>query len=102
MSLASNALQRGMLSLQVSAGEAVTFRAASVVAIVNLAPKLESASDPGVDFSVQSQSEVQFLTADLSSPPRPGEYITTADARRHRIMSVRFVGTGWIARCEVS
>lgn len=102
MSLVSDALGIGASALRDAAGELVTFRDEDVLATVNWTPKPDPGSDTDLDRSVQSKTEIEIDSAALDDAPAPGEVITTADDRKHRIQTVTWNSDGWICRCEVS
>lgn len=80
-------------------GENVTFRGATVRALINRMPK--AANPPGsVHISSQIGSVVQV--AGTVEKPKKGEVFTDTASITHRITAVQFLSHCWNCECEVS
>jgi hypothetical protein len=101
MNAADTALATGFTTLLATAGDTVTFRGASVSAVVNWVPFDEKPFPDSPDFDRESTSRVEFVDGAVSPSPRVGEIITQG-TKYPRIQSVRFNGLAWLMDCEVT
>jgi hypothetical protein len=101
MNAADTALAYGFTTLLTTAGDAVTFRGASVSAVINWVPFDEKAFPNSPDFDRESTSRVEFVDGAVAPDPKVGEVITQG-TKYHRIQSVRYNGLAWIMDCEVT
>lgn len=101
MNAADTALATGFTTLLATAGDTVTFRGASVSAVVNWVPFDEKPFPDSPDFDREATSRVEFVDGAVSPAPRVGE-IMTQGTKYHRIQSVRFNGLAWLMDCEVT
>jgi hypothetical protein len=101
MNAADTALANGFTALLATAGDTVTFRGASVPAVINWVPFDEKAFPNNPDFDRESTSRVEFVDGAVSPDPKVGEVITQG-TKYHRIQSVRYNGLAWLMDCEVT
>ena len=73
MHAAATALATGFTTLLATAGDTVTFRGASVSAVVNWVPFDEKPFPDSPDFDREATSRVEFVDGAVSPVPRVGE-----------------------------
>lgn len=99
---ADTALAAGFTTLRSIAGDVVTFRGATVSAVVNWTPGAEAPPGPGLpDLDRRAKSRIEFVAGAVSPDPRVGE-IVTIGTTYHRIAIATFTGLGWQLDCEVT
>lgn len=102
MNAADTALAKGFTVLLATAGDPVTFRNATVSAVVNWTPLPDVPFGDAPDFSTRSVSRIEIPFAAVSPAPRAGEVITTEGPKYHRIQRVTFNGSAYQCDCEVT
>jgi len=96
------ALGAGLTSLYGAAPETVTFRGATVTALLNRAVAPPSLPTGRPDFTARNMSSV-MLPASILTAPKAGELITDSSGTKlHRIQKSQWNGFGWICECEVT
>lgn len=101
MSAADTALSQGFTELLAQAGDTVTFRGASVSAVVNWVPFQETPFSNSPDFDREATSRIEIVDGVVTPAPKVGEIITQG-TKYHRIQAVRFNGLAWQLDCEVT
>lgn len=101
MSNAADVLTSGFTALLESNGEAVTFRSASVTAIINRnVNEPQRPNQP--NFNARLMTEVELLKSAVATIPVAGEIFVDEDNYSHRIQQVASRGICWICQCSVS
>lgn len=102
MNLADSALAEGFTSLLATAGEEVTFRAGTVLALVNRTAYADAKREQNLpDFDANAISRIEIALADVTGRPKAGETITDSREVTHRIKRVTHTGLAWSLDCEV-
>ena len=100
MSAASAALNAGIDALLSAAGESVTFRDATITALIDREPFRRTIRTP--DFNARDISVVELRSEDVDSIPEAGETFEDEEGLRHRIQFVSRRGGTYRCECKVT
>lgn len=100
MSAASAALSAGFDALLSACGESVTFRSATLTAVIDREPYRRVNDVP--DFNPRDLSVVEIDAEDISSIPVAGESFEDEDGGSHRIKIVSRRGGTYRCECKVT
>lgn len=101
MGQVTDALAEGFAVLLATAGEPLTFRGASVTAVVNRSPRSTPIPN-AVNFKPHDASEISHWADDTDPIPKAGERYTDAAGLQHRVQSVQRLGDRISCTCHVS
>ncbi len=96
------ALAAGLAALNSFAPETMTFRGATVTALLNRAVPPPALPTGRPDFTARNLSSI-MLPSSIGSAPTAGEIIVDSlGTTVHRIQQSQWNGFGWICLCEVT
>lgn len=100
-SIATIASRAGFQVLLLTSGEDLTFRGASVRAVVDRQPEREVPNDR-VDFQEREASRIELFRSAVQGKPRSGEYFKDVAGGNHRIQKVGGTDLTWWCECDVT
>lgn len=100
MSAASAALSAGFDALLGACGESVTFRGATITAVIDRDPFRRVLKTP--DFNPRDQSVVEIQAEDVASIPTAREVFEDEEGLRHAIQFVSRRGGTYRCECKVT
>lgn len=101
MNTADTELEGAFVALLEISGDALTFRGASVSAIIDRTRYPEPQDKRFPDLATRAASRVEILKSAVASAPKAGE-VFVEGSTRHRIQRITDTGTTYQAECEVT